>query len=166
MFKVGMTYEGDFVLQYCNGNIIWSAGTADIGRWLIVQSDGNVMVRRSNNQAIWSSGTYDHAGAQLVVDDGGRIAIVEGDRAVWLEGIPRGRYTGRPSENLRFPVRGMFYYPVRMDSCRCAVERNASMTLSQTAPLNHSGTRRPGLSTVRHLGPHHLSFIHSQIEYH
>jgi hypothetical protein len=82
---------------------------------VFVQSDGNVIVRRSNNQAIWTSQTYDHAGAQLVVDDGGRIAVAEGNLAIWLEGIPRGTYTGRPSMNLEFPVRGMFYYPVCID---------------------------------------------------
>lgn len=112
-FKVGLTNHGDFVLQRRNGEIIWSAGTANAGYRLFVQNDGNVIVRRSNNQAIWTSETYDHAGAQLVVDDGGRIAVAEGKLAVWLQGIPRGSYSGRPAMNLQFPIRGMFYYPVR-----------------------------------------------------
>lgn len=116
-FKVGLTNQGDFVLQRSNGDTIWSAGTAPNGHRLFVQSDGNVIVRRSNNQAIWTSQTYDHSGAQLVVDDGGRIAVAEGNLAIWLEGIPRGTYTGRPAKNLQFPVRGMFYYPVRIESC-------------------------------------------------
>lgn len=80
---------------------------------MFLQSDGNVIVRRSNNQAIWTSQTYDHAGAHLVVDDGGRIAVTEGSYAIWLNGIPRGKYVGPPAANLEFPVRGIFYYPVR-----------------------------------------------------
>lgn len=111
---MGLTNQGDFALQRRTGETIWSAGTANSGHRVFVQTDGNVIVRRSDNLSVWSSKTNGHPGAQLVVDDGGRIAVVQGTLAIWLAGIPRGVYSGRPSPNLAFPVRGMFYYPVRL----------------------------------------------------
>ena len=112
-FKVGLTWDGDFVLTASNGASIWSARTAPNGNALFLQSDGNVIVRSSNNQALWTSETYDHAGAQLTVDDGGQIAVVDGEIPIWFDGLPRGNYATRPPpQNLEFPVRAMFYYPV------------------------------------------------------
>ena len=108
-----MTWDGDFVLVGSNGASIWSARTAPNGNALFLQSDGNVIVRARNNQALWTSNTYDHDGAQLIVDDGGIIAVVDGDTPIWFDGLPRGNYATSPApQNLEFPVRAMFYYPV------------------------------------------------------
>lgn len=118
-FKVGLSWDGDFVLKRSNGATIWSARTAPNGNALFLQPDGNVIVRARNNQALWTSETYDHASAQLLVDDGGLVAVVEGEIPIWFDGVPRGNYATRPPpQNLEFPVRAMFYYPVSIPKCK------------------------------------------------
>jgi len=112
-FVAGVTNQGDFVLQHKNGTTIWSAGAENRGIRLYVQPDGNVILRNSTYGAVWTTNTNGNPGAQLVIDDGGQIAVVVGTLAIWFQGIPRGVYMGRPNANLVFPIRGMFYYPVR-----------------------------------------------------
>lgn len=110
-FKVGLTNGGNFVLKDKNSKTIWSSGTND-GHRLYQQSDGNLILRTSSGSSSWKSRTYNNPGARFVLDDGGQISVIKGtDTVVWLEGIPRGSYTGPSSQNLQYPLRGIFYYP-------------------------------------------------------
>jgi hypothetical protein len=110
-FKVGLTSDGDLVLQEDSSRTIWNAKVSG-GYRCYMQRDGNVVVRQSsNNKVLWSSHTYNNPDAVLVVDDGGRIAVMHGITPLWSDGIPRGVYNGPSSSDLSFPVRGVFYYP-------------------------------------------------------
>jgi hypothetical protein len=110
-FKVGLTSAGDLVLQNKGSLTIWNAKISG-GFRCYMQPDGNVIVRDSKNKALWTSHTYENPDARLVVDDGGYIAVNHAiNGLVWLDGIPREEYTGPSSDELSFPVRGVFYYP-------------------------------------------------------
>jgi hypothetical protein len=76
-----------------------------------MQSDGNLIVKDVENRIKWTSHTSYSAGAHLAVNDGGGIAVISGTNPVWLDGIPCGQYKGPSSNDLSFPIRGLFYYP-------------------------------------------------------
>jgi hypothetical protein len=109
-YKVGLTNYGDLVLQDRNSRTIWTAGVSG-GYRCYMQSDGNLIVKDNNKNVKWTSHTSLNPGARLAVDDGGRIAVISGTTALWLDGVPRGQYNGPSSNDLMFPVRGLFYYP-------------------------------------------------------
>jgi hypothetical protein len=109
-YKVGLTSGGDLVLKDSDSRSIWRAGISG-GYRCYMQSDGNLIVRGSDNKPKWTSHTSNNAGARLAVDDGGRIAVISGRTPLWLDGVPRGEYNGPSSDDLSFPVRGLFYYP-------------------------------------------------------
>jgi len=109
-YKVGLTNGGDLVLQDKDSRSIWTAGVSG-GYRCYMQWDGNLIIRDDDMKHKWSTRTSNNPGAHLAVDDGGRIAVISGTTPVWLDGIPRGQYNGPSSNDLTFPVRGLFYYP-------------------------------------------------------
>jgi len=108
-YSVGLTVEGDLVLQDSRLNLIWSANTRE-GVGCYMQDDGNLVIRNKFRKSLWSSQTSKHDGSKLVVDDGGRVNIIYGTTVIWMQGIPSGKYTSPSSNDLIFPVRGAFYY--------------------------------------------------------
>ena len=76
-----------------------------------MQNDGNLILRGANNKSKWTTHTRQNPGSRFIVADGGRVAVVHGTTPLWMDGVPRGKYTGPSSENLKFPCRGAFYYP-------------------------------------------------------
>lgn len=122
-YKVGLTTSGTFVLQDRNSRTIWSAGVSG-GYRLYMQGDGNLILRTSSGSSLWKARTYDNPGATFVLDDGGQMSVVSRSHGavVWLDGVPRGRYTGPSSQDLTYPLRGTFYYPV-------SEQRNVCSTL-------------------------------------
>lgn len=110
-FRVRMTDRGDLVLEDMRSNTtIWSAGVTG-GVDCYMQDDGNVMIRDPLEDNLWSTGTHKHDSSTLIVDDGGRIGVRYSDTLIWLQGIPGApKYTGPTSNDLVFPVRGIFYY--------------------------------------------------------
>jgi hypothetical protein len=124
-YKVGLTSGGNFVLRDKNSETIWSSGTDD-GYRLYMQGDGNLILRTSSGSSRWKSNTYNNKGARFYLDDGGQMTVVSSKHgeAVWLDGVPRGKYTRPSSEDLTYPLRGTFYYPVSQKSaasfqCNC-----------------------------------------------
>lgn len=109
-YRLGLTTNGNFVLQDQEFNVLWSAGTAG-GQRLNLQSDGNLVVRNSMSEALWTSRTYGYKGAFLMVDDIGQIALATEATVLWLGGLPRGSYVGASSPDLELPSRAIFYYP-------------------------------------------------------
>jgi len=87
---------------------IWNAGVQG-GVEVYLQTDGNLVIKNSNGK-VWSSGTHKHNNATLIVDDGGRIGVRFMESLIWMQGKPQGTYRGPSSEDLSFPVRGVFYY--------------------------------------------------------
>ena len=108
-YEVGLSLSGDLVLRDSESYTIWNAGVSD-GYRVYMQGDGNLIVRKENGSGLWKSETHKNYGARFVIDDGGQISVKYGDTAIWIAGVPRGEYTGPSSEDLKFPIRGMFYY--------------------------------------------------------
>lgn len=108
---MGLSNNGDLILQDRYSNTIWAAGATN-GFRCYMQDDGNLIVRDDQYRAQWTAHTSGNNGARLVVDDSGRIAVIHGVTPLWIQGIPRGTYK-RPSRtnDLQFPIRGAFYYP-------------------------------------------------------
>jgi len=111
-YQIGLNEDGDFVLQdTSNKKTIWNANVRGSAT-ATMQSDGNFVLRNNANKLIWTTHTSNNPGARLVVDDGGRLSLMVGQTAIWMEGVPRGMYNGKASSaSLRFPLRGIFYYP-------------------------------------------------------
>jgi hypothetical protein len=109
-YKVGLNAVGNLVFQDSVERTIWDAKVSG-GVEAYMQPDGNFVVRDSSQQLIWTTHTSGNSGARLVIDDGGRLSVVLGSTLIWMEGIPRGKYSGPPSADLLFPLRGLFYYP-------------------------------------------------------
>lgn len=108
-YKVGLSTTGDFVLLDSQSSIIWNAGVTG-GSKLYLQSDGNLIVRDEEQNSLWSTRTHKNYYSRLMIDDGGQISVVYGETAIWIAGVPRGQYTGPPSQDLQFPIRAAFYY--------------------------------------------------------
>lgn len=108
-YKVGLSTTGDFVLLDSQSNIIWNAGVTG-GSRLYLQSDGNLIVRDEEQNSLWSTRTQKNYYSRVMIDDGGQISVVYGETAIWIAGVPRGQYTGAPSQDLQFPIRAAFYY--------------------------------------------------------
>jgi hypothetical protein len=110
-YNFGLSNRGDLVMRDHSSNEIWSAGINN-GQNCFMQDDGNLIVRDGAFNKLWDSKTSNNHGARLIVDDAGRIAVVHGSTPLWMDGAPRGTYNRPPSsENLQFPIRGIFYYP-------------------------------------------------------
>jgi hypothetical protein len=125
-FKVGLTeHDGSFVLIEVHPSaeaVIWSA-SMDLGSNMFptlkprcfMQSDGNLVLRDSQtSESLWMTRTHGNLQARLVLDNFGRVAVRSGDKSrsvLWMEGVPRDQYTGPSSEDMIFPIRGVFYYP-------------------------------------------------------
>jgi hypothetical protein len=109
-YKVGLSRAGNLIFQDSGDRTIWDAKVFG-GVEAYMQPDGNFVVRDSSRRLIWTTHTSGNDGARLVIDDGGRLSVVLRSTPIWMEGIPRGKYTGPPSADLQYPLRGIFYYP-------------------------------------------------------
>lgn len=110
-YRFGLNSIGDLQLTLSHNNqVIWRAGISNATN-CYMQSDGNLLTRRADKKVSWQSHTSQNDGAILIMDDDGQVAVTYRNTVLWLTGVPRGQYSGPPSANLIFPVRGAFYYP-------------------------------------------------------
>ncbi|KAG7368318.1 glycosyl hydrolase family 99 protein [Nitzschia inconspicua] len=128
-YRVEVTNGGDLVLTHegdTDRRTIWSTKTAGNGVRLYLQTDGNVLLRNAAKATLWSSETHGYPGARLIITDAGKLSLQNEDfapthtssssevsTAIWMDGVPRSVYRGPPpsTEELQYPVRGIFYYP-------------------------------------------------------
>ena len=109
-YWVGLNGKGTFLMKNKRGRTLWSAGIAG-GFRVYMQHDGNLIVRDYDNSALWSSNTSKNRGAKFAIHDDGQVLILYHGTVIWMDGIPGGEYTGPSSNDLTFPIRGIFYYP-------------------------------------------------------
>ena len=110
-FQFGVYPNGDLQLRRSSTNeIIWSAGLNDTANFTLL-ADGNFVTNSTKNRISWQSRTFNNPGSVLALDDGGLVSIRGKNVTLWFAGVPRGTYSGPPSANLVFPLRGAFYYP-------------------------------------------------------
>ena len=123
-YLVGMM--DDFAIANIDTNeVIWTAGVTD-GERVVLLEDGSMIIQDDKGEVIWSSGAIpDSAGFynhQLVFweDNEGIIALQQtptmGVSATpynfWMAGDPQFEICEDcQSKNLKFPVRGTFYFP-------------------------------------------------------
>lgn len=125
-FKAGFSFDGEFVLLDWQENLIWKSNVTNAFE-LFLQADGNLIMRDEDNNSLWSTKTSKNDGARFVIDDGGIMGLTYKFRDfgeetfVWMQGIPRREYTGPPpGSDLRYPIRGAFYYPWYPETWRVA----------------------------------------------
>jgi hypothetical protein len=110
-YRFGLSHIGNLeVTSSKTLAVIWRATLTNASS-CYMQPDGNLVVKRGSNWILWQSHTVRNPGAILVLDDGGQVSIVSQGTVIWLAGLPRGQYSGPSSDDLTFPVRGVFYYP-------------------------------------------------------
>ncbi|KAG7345298.1 D-mannose binding lectin [Nitzschia inconspicua] len=97
-YKVGLNSSGNLLFQDSGNRVLWDAKVSG-GVEAYMQADGNFVVRDSSQRLIWTTHTSGNNGARLVIDDGGRLSVVLGSTPIWMEGLPRGKYTGKYSSD-------------------------------------------------------------------
>ena len=87
-YQLIMQGDGNLV-EYSGGAALWSSGTAgDVGDYLVLQSDGNLVIYPPTGSALWNSGTEGNAGDSFDVQTDGNLVIYSsGGVALWAKGV-------------------------------------------------------------------------------
>jgi len=124
-YMVGMMDDLAIVDIKAN-EVVWSAGVNQGARAMML-ADGNVVIESDDGEVLWDTGPVPNSDAlfdiQMVFGETseGVIAVQQvptrgearSPSNFWMEGASATEYCDDcPRDNLQFPVRGTFYYPI------------------------------------------------------
>eukprot|EP00536_Pseudo-nitzschia_multiseries_P011868 jgi/Psemu1/30342/gm1.30342_g len=107
IIRTAKNYDEVWTLKDKNGDEVTNISK------IYMQADGNLVMKSSSGQGLWNSETSKNEGGSFRINDDGQISVNFKGTSLWIDGLPREIYSGPPSTNLEFPVRGFFYYAVR-----------------------------------------------------
>lgn len=90
-YYVAMQGDGNLVIRYADGRLIWARGTeGHPGAKLVLQGDGNVVIYDAANVALWASSTVGTSGVELVMqNDANLVLYTATGAATWASGTVR-----------------------------------------------------------------------------
>jgi hypothetical protein len=82
-FTLVMQTDGNAALYHNGIGALWGSGSeGQGGKWLVMQSDGNLVIY-GDAGAVWSTSTHGHPGAVLALQDDGNLVVYDGGVALW-----------------------------------------------------------------------------------